>query len=693
MSKTKRNKERQRETEPHRLQPAAPQQNPEGRASRYGWLFPLLLAVIVNANVLLNGFAWDDKKFFVDQSNPARKIDGPTISPDVYYRPLIERSYRFDQEIWGLNPFGAHLPVYLAHVLTTVFIYLNILALLRLYRKDESIVLLAASLFAVHPIHAEAVAWISGRNDVYMALFMMVALYAYLRYRQGIASRIMLPLFALGCVLSLLSKETAIPFLMIFPVLDVLFHRSGVIPPMAGGGMKDPLIWIGGMALIAFILYRFSNVPMPSAHREGAASFGNEIMTLLIALGYYLKLLFIPYPLNLFVSELPKGDLQAAFYLALGIGGIAVLLWMLLRWSRTLFAVGAVWFVLGMAAPLVVPLAKVAVTPVAERYTYLASGGFLLLVSLGIFEGRRWIEARVAAPMNARWVVGGLLLIVGLFSCLTVERNGVWRDEVTLWKDTIRKSPKAVLPHNNLGVVYKDLGQSEPALREFQTAISLQANYFQAHYNLGIIYEKLGRIDEAIQEYQTTLKLRPDDGQAHNNLGIVYKDLGRLEEAEKEFQAAQRLQPDSPVAHYNRGTSLIEQRRSEEAIREFQTAVRLDPNYQNAHYNLGLAYADQGKIPEAIEEFQTVVRLKPDDAGAHAVLGDLYKDQGKLNEAIAEYQAALKLDPNPVEVHYSLGLVYGRAGKLEDAKKEYQQALQIKPDFIAARKALESIPR
>jgi tetratricopeptide (TPR) repeat protein len=658
--------------------------------STYGWLIPLLLALIVNANVLRNGFVWDDKGFFVDPSHRALNMDGPGLSPVVYYRPLIEWSYNLDQAIWDLNPFGAHLTVYIAHVLTTLLIYLNTASLLRLYRKEESIALLTASLFAVHPIHAEAVAWIAGRSDVFMALFMMTALYAYLRYRQQPSSWVMIPLFILGCLFGLLSKETAIPFLLIFPIFDFLFQRSGII---RWRGMKDPLAWMWGMALISFILYRLSNVEMPSAHRAAVTSTGNEIMAVFLALGYYLRLLFIPYPLNLFVSELPRGGIQALSYLALGMGGMAALLWIFLRWNRTLFAVGAVWFMSGIAAPLAVPLLKVAITPVAERYAYLASGGFLLLVSVGVFEGWRWVQSRVTTPMDARWMMGSLILITALFSSLTVERNSVWRDEVILWTDTIRKSPMAVLPHNNLGVVYKDQERFEDALREFQIALRIEPNYFQAHYNLGIIYEKRKQFDEAIQEYQTTLKLKPSYARAHNNLGAVYKDLGRLEEAETEFQAALKLQPDIPTTHYNRGTSLSEQGRLDEAIGEYQAAIRLDPTYQNAHYNLGLAYANQGRFQEAIVEFQTVVRLKPDDAAAHAVLGDIYKDQGQPKEAIDEYQAALKLDPNQAEIHYTLGVVYGRAGRLEEARQQYQQALQLKPDFPAARDALVTLPK
>jgi tetratricopeptide (TPR) repeat protein len=386
---------------------------------------------------------------------------------------------------------------------------------------------------------------------------------------------------------------------------------------------------------------------------------GDEILTPVLTLGYYLKLLIIPYPLNAFVPRLPRGDFQSLIYLLTGTGGMAVLLWIFLRKIRTLYAVGAAWFVLGMAAPLMVPLAKVAVTPVAERYVYLASGGFLLMVSLGGYHGGRWIRSRWSVPI----AVGGLAIVIGLFSVLTVDRNRIWRNEAVLWKDAVLKSPAAVLPHYNLGIAYRSIGRLEEAAEEFRTTLKLDPRYPLAHTNLGIVYKEMGRSEEAIQEYRGELELQSDQAEAsykaHNNLGIVYKDLGRYEEALQEFQTALLRQPNSFKPHFNLGAAYEEMGRLDEAIREYRAGLAINPKDAKAHINLGIVYANLGKFREAVAELKTVVRLKPDDASARVVLGDLYKELGRP----------------------------------EEAKAEYQHALRIKPDFDAARKALESLPK
>jgi tetratricopeptide (TPR) repeat protein len=686
MGKTRRKNEPQE----NKIPPATPPADLKSPSwlSTHGWLLPLLLALIVNADVLLNGYAWDDAIFSLEQNDAAQAIEAPALSPDAYYRPLINGSYRLDQAIWGLHPFGFHLSVYLAHALTTLFFYGCATLLLRLYRMEERIAVAAASLFAVHPIHAEAVAWISGRSDIYMALFALIALFAYLQYRLQ-PSRTRLLIFGIGMVLGLLSKETAIPFFLIIPAFDLLLHRSGII---RSRGVKDPLIRIWAVLLGAFILYRLIHVGFPATQTGAAGSAQNGLLVPLIALGYYLKLLVIPHPLNLFVGKVPDGS-AGVFYLVIGLIGLVVLTVELFRNRTSLRAAGAAWFVLGLAAPLIVPFTKVSITPIAERYAYLASGGFLLWVCIGLFEGRRWFRKRAGGPGIGPWMPAGLGLVIALFSYLTWERNGVWRNEISLWEDTVRKSPQIALLHFNLANVYRREGRPKDAEISYRTALQLEPTMARAHFNLGVVKEEQDLLDEAVQEYQSGLKITPNDALAHKKLANILSRKGHAEEAQREYETALTLQPTSAVTHYNVAVGLSNRGRIDEAIKEFQAAIGLDAAYQNAHYNLGLAYANQGRFQEAIVEFQTVVRLKPDDVSAHAVLGDIYKDQGQPKEAIDQYQAALRLDPQQAEIHYTLGVVYGRAGRREDARKEYQEALRIKPDLPAAREALLSLPK
>ncbi|MBI3811463.1 MAG: hypothetical protein HY283_04570, partial [Nitrospirae bacterium] len=435
--------------------------------ANFGWLPPLLLALGVNANVLLNGLVWDDQFIVGGQPHTVRETASAALTPQAYYRPLIAWSYQLDRWIWGADPFGFHLTVYLAHVLTVVLFYFCICLLLRLYQKEEAIALLAASLFAVHPIHVEAVAWIAGRNDILMALFMLTALYATLRNALGTPWVVTLPLFLSGCALSLLCKETAIPFLLFFPALDIFFHRVGI---RRRKGILSPMTWALVPMLAGFTIYRLMQVGWPPVDAAWASATAVGLQSLPVALGYYFNLLLTAYPLNLFVSELPSGS----FYIVAGASGLLVLLWIIVQWSRTLFAIGAVWFLLGIAAPLAVLFLPVSATPVAERYAYLASGGFLFLASLGAWEFGRWIRARTGPGIDLRWGAGSAAVIIGLFSYMTVDRNAVWKYDIALWEDTVQKSPTAAVAYNNLGQAYNDGGRTDLAIAAYRTALKLK---------------------------------------------------------------------------------------------------------------------------------------------------------------------------------------------------------------------------
>jgi tetratricopeptide (TPR) repeat protein len=227
----------------------------------------------------------------------------------------------------------------------------------------------------------------------------------------------------------------------------------------------------------------------------------------LLALGYYLKLLLIPYPLNLYPAALTVGNAQGVLYLIVGIGGAVGLFWIIVRRHRTLGAIGAVWLISGLVAPLIVPLVRVSATPVAERYAYLASVGFLLMVGVGAVEGWNRVKERLNGKLHVRWVIGFVGLMVGSFSLLTMDRNTVWQNEATLWKDTIQKSPRAAMPHNNLGTIYTTQKRLDDAEREFKIAIQLKPDYLTAYHNLGVAYEQHHRWEEAIRTFQTALTL------------------------------------------------------------------------------------------------------------------------------------------------------------------------------------------
>src|SRR3990172_1929850 len=137
-----------------------------------------------------------------------------------------------------------------------------------------------------------------------------------------------------------------------------------------------------------------------------------------------------------------------------------------------------------------------------------------------------------------------IIFIVLLLSLATYQRNGIWADDVILWKDVVRKSPGNARGYNGLGLIYSDRGQLDEAIKEYLSALTLQFNYPNAHNNLGIAYAKQGRLNEAINEYMIALKIAPQDAEVHYNLGLAYWEKGLKQKAKEEIDITLKLRPD-----------------------------------------------------------------------------------------------------------------------------------------------------
>ena len=144
---------------------------------------------------------------------------------------------------------------------------------------------------------------------------------------------------------------------------------------------------------------------------------------------------------------------------------------------------------------------------------------------------------------EARFFLASNFLLLSL-SIATYQRNMVWRDELTLWEDVIKKSSNKARGYNNVGYSYSLQGKLEQSVLLYKTALRLQPDNLHAHINLGADYSKLGNIDGAFDEYKTALRLNPDNARAHYNIGYVYEKKGLLNEAISEYKAAIKLKPD-----------------------------------------------------------------------------------------------------------------------------------------------------
>jgi Flp pilus assembly protein TadD len=222
--------------------------------------------------------------------------------------------------------------------------------------------------------------------------------------------------------------------------------------------------------------------------------------------------------------------------------------------------------------------------PFAERYLYCPSVGFVFLLAVFL----SW--AKEELPRAVRSITIVFIVIAGLYSIGTLNRNNVWKDEFIFWSDTVKKSPDNTLAHNNLGLAYMSKGQVDVAMAEYEIALTLKPDHAEAHNNLGLAYMSKGQVDIAMAEFETALRLNPGYSNAHNNLGNVYADKGQLDKAMAEYQTVLLLDPSNADAHNNLGCLFESVGQLDKAMTEFETALRLKPNHKEAHNNLAVIY-------------------------------------------------------------------------------------------------------
>jgi len=225
-------------------------------------------------------------------------------------------------------------------------------------------------------------------------------------------------------------------------------------------------------------------------------------------------------------------------------------------------------------------------------------------------------------------------------------------DEVVGYEMMIRAEPSIVSLHNDVALLYADLGQTDKAAAHFQMALRLQPNSAAAHFNLGTALSSMGKVVDAIEQYQQALRLQPDYGAAHNNLGHGLLALGNLDQAQHHFREAARLDPDTAGAHYNLGVIARAAGDMSEAIDRFRQAVRLRPDWVEAVGSLAWVLATSSSAAprdadEAIRLAEHATALtNRQSAGVLDILAAAYAAAGRFDLAATTCEAALRLQPD-----------------------------------------------
>ena len=637
----------------------------------WGWAAVIiLLTMLAHIPAMRAGFVWDDDILITE--NPMVKAgDGLYrfwfTSESADYRPLTWSLWWLEWRLWGAKPMGYHVVNVLLHAVNAVLVWL----ILRRLKIPGA--WLAALVFAVHPVNAATVAWVSEQKNTFSMFFYALAILLYLRFDEEDQWRWYCGSLVAG-LLALLTK-TAVVMLPVV-LLGCLWWRRGRVR------VKDLLCsvpyFLPALVLALVTIVQHQRALAGTVMRTGG--FASRLATAGWIPWFYLHKALLPIDLTVIYPTWEIDPTRWISYVpgVILVGCFLVFWWKRQTWGRPLL------FGLGYFVVMLFPVlgffdqAFYELSLVADHWQYYSIIGVIALV---VASGERMCRLMSDQGRSMGAMIAVIVLMV--FFDATWRRDRVYLDNVTLWQDNVAKNNEAVA-HNHLGVALAESGQDQEAIAQYEEAVRIKPDYAVAHNNLGNALKRASRPEEAIGQYRKALQSNPNYAPAHNNLGNTLLEAGRVGEAIEHLRQALRIKPNFAAAHYNLGVAEWQEGRVPEAIGHWEEAVRFQPDYVEAHYNLGIALRQVDRAPEAIGHWEQVVRLKPDYPEAHYNLGVTLWQAGRAAEAIEQYEQALRIKPYYAEAHNNLGVALWQAGRATEAIAHYEQALQIKPDYAEA---------
>lgn len=644
-------------------------------AGRHLGAWTLILAGLLSyANSFVGAFLWDDNNLIVDNvllREPCgflrffcADIAAGSGEQFLFYRPLQMASYRVDYLLWGLHPAGYHAVNVGLHILAG---WCLAVFLLRLW-KDRLTAFLAGLLFVVHPIHTEAVAYISGRADSLAAVFVFLALTAYVRSLEEFRP-VMYGWALVAYAAALLSRENT----LVLPLLLPLCHQALGRP--VGWRRALPFAALAlGYIVLRLTLLQFLTLPANFPH------FLRRFPSFLVALTRYLQLLPAPYPLHMEYGVRFFGLREPRVGIGLALLATLVVWAWVLRRRAPRVAFGMAWFlVLLLPVTQVYPLNAY----MAEHWLYLPSAGFFFLVAVALVRlGRVPRGRRVALALAVALAVG--------WGTLTFRQNAVWREPITFFQRTLRIAPASSLLYNRLGLAYLQAGREDEARHAFQTALSLQPGSLPALHNLAMLYLRRNEVQQAVKLYEIARASQPGfEPNIWLNLAAGYLLLDRVTDALPLYERAVREMPGYAPAAVGLGQALERAGRLPEAAQAYHDAVTSNPQAVDAALALGRLYVRLDRLADARAVYQALLWRWPELQEVYHELGRIWLQEKQYDQALAVFQMGLARFPDAVALYNNLAVTYLAAGRPDKALEPCRQALALQPDHEKARYNLE----
>ena len=482
-------------------------------------------------NVWLLDYYW----YLKNLSNFPQLFLQPDLISGVFYRPILNFSFMLNAVIAGSSPWIYHLTNIMIHVVNGCLVFTLLRKLGYLLRLS----LLASLVWVTHPVLTQAVVWIPGRTDSFLALWIFISLISFLKSLETKACFYYichLFFFLLAC----LTKETAV----IFPLICLLWINLILKPKPS---FKKQLFFVLGWAFILLGWLIARGIVLSHSRAISVEEILKSILENSPGFISYLGKVYLP--VNLSVMPIPQ-DTTLMYGFVTMIALIPGLIFS--KNKRTHYIIfGVACFFLFMFHSLVVSFLN------HEYRLYLPIFG-CMVVTLEMH-----VVKKIGIQGSKAWIAATLVII--LFFIMTFRYSDRFKDRFTFWESAVKTSPHSPL----------------------------------AHRNLGAMHHLEGRLEKAELEYKKAMELNPYEHMVHNNLGLIYADRGDLKAAEMEYRTEIRINPTYDNVYYNFGLLYLREGRFQEAEAHWKKTIELNPKYIDAYKQLLIYYLNQKDFVQA----------------------------------------------------------------------------------------------
>lgn len=681
--------------------------------NKYFPLFCYLIIIIVTyavfQNSLSNDFVFDDESVIIGNASIQSLSSIPKyFTADEgfhkvigrYYRPIVSASYALDYSIWGLDPYGFHLTNVIIHIISCLLLFKIFRVLFWRYKYRNLISLLSTLIFAVHPIHTEAVSWVSGRTDSLVTLFFFASFLFYLEFTKELEyhkednslhkitkkNYVYLFLSLLFYAAGLLTKEMIVTMPVIIILYDFVYRKKDI------KYLKENLITyilFSGITIIYFIARYELLKDIPE--RENYLYFIGKnydivIGTMLKTIPVYFRLLFAPFPLLYHYNGVipdAKSIIDGSVILSLLFVAFLVFLSVYFYKKDSIVSFCIIFFLVSLLPVMnIVPTMNL----MAERFLYFTSFAFALLICHLAMAG--------SSKRDFSMLTIGMIVIIGALSYLTYKRNAEWKDNNTLYMSAQGVEGSVLLV--NEGNIYANSKKYDEAEDFYKRAVELRDNNLLAHHNMGLIYLLRGNLDSAKIKFKKGISIDSLAPDGYFQLATVYNLQNKKDSAVIMLEKLQTFSPNY--------------RESENILKSLKEGGDPDPNLlpkgfendETRNYQIDMLqkrsykYYTEKNYSEAINDLNKLIELNTDASTISGFMNNIAMCYGEMNKPELEekyFLDAVRKDPNNMNAVNGLTAFYLKTGNNEKAKEYLKMVLKSNPADEISKKKLDSLSK